>query len=251
MPKKQRQKMDAEPPQPKDDSPYVFQRDKIAFNINVKELPWTDKQKGFMELALDKKTKILFVRGSAGTSKTLISVYCALKLLGEKKVSDIVFVRSAVESADSKLGYLPGDLEEKFGVYLTPFHDKLDELLPTDEIKRLEKDKRFTHLPVNFARGLHFAARAIVVDEAQNLSEKELLTILTRIGPYCKVFICGDPMQSDLHNGKGHAFQETFNLFNDELSKDNGIFTFEFTDDDIIRSEIVRFIVKKFQSKRV
>ena len=84
----------------KDTSPYVAQREKIDFSLNVRELPWTDKQKEIINLFLDKKTKLMLLKGPAGTSKTILSMYLGLQLLNMKKVSDIVLVRSAVESSD-------------------------------------------------------------------------------------------------------------------------------------------------------
>ena len=116
--RKNRQTVGSEEIQKKDTSPYVAQREKINFDLRIRELPWTEKQKKIIELFLDKHTKLMILKGPAGTSKTMLSMYLGLTLLNQKKVSDIVLVRSAVESSDSKLGYLPGDLTEKIQVYL-------------------------------------------------------------------------------------------------------------------------------------
>ena len=86
-----------------DNSPYVFQKEKINYELQIKELPWTDKQKEIISTFLDKKTKVLLLKGPAGTSKTILSMYCGLTLLNKKRISDLVLVRSAVESSDSKL----------------------------------------------------------------------------------------------------------------------------------------------------
>lgn len=231
----------------KDTSPYVDQREKIGFDFDIFELPWTKKQKDIIELFLDKNTKILFLKGVAGTSKTLLSMYLGLTLLKHRKVSDMVLIRSAVESADSKLGYLPGTLDEKYSVYLTPFNDKFSELLNRGTITKLEKDNRLTLCPINFARGLHMAAKFICSDESQNMSKRELKTLLTRIGQFSKTIICGDPEQSDLPHGKS-GFIDVYNLFNSKESRENGIFCVELTEDDIVRSEICKFIIKKFKT---
>jgi phosphate starvation-inducible protein PhoH len=77
----------------KDTSPYVYQRDKVAFDFFIKELPWTKKQKELIEILLDKNTRCVFVEGPAGVSKTITAVYAALHLLRNKKISDIIFVR--------------------------------------------------------------------------------------------------------------------------------------------------------------
>jgi phosphate starvation-inducible PhoH-like protein len=236
----------SDPKKSEDNSPYVFQRDKISFDLSIKDLPWTDKQKQIIKLFLDKGTKVLFLKGPAGTSKTTLAMYCGLTLLNMRKVSDLVLVRSAVESSDSKLGFLPGDIAEKFGVYLTPFHDKFSELLSKPTLDRLEKDNRITICPINFARGLHFSAKFLCADEIQNFSKREIHTILSRIGEFSKVFLCGDPEQSDLPYGKS-GFDKVYNLFDNDEAKEQGIFCMELGEEDIVRSELCKFITHKFK----
>lgn len=229
-----------------DNSPYVAQRDKINFSINIRELPWTEKQKYIIDLFLNKKTKLMIMKGPAGTSKTMLSMYLGLTLLNQKKVSDIVLVRSAVESSDSKLGFLPGDLLEKIKVYLTPFNDKCSEILNECDQKKLEKDNRIKICPINFARGLHFAVKFICCDEAQNLSLREMHTLMSRMGEFSKMIIAGDSEQSDLPIGKS-GFSAVYDSFDNEDAKNNGIFCIELTEDDIVRSEFVKYITKKFK----
>jgi phosphate starvation-inducible PhoH-like protein len=173
-------------------------------------------------------------------------MYLGLQLLNSKKVSDMVLIRSAVESADSKLGFLPGDLVDKFGVYLTPFNEKFSELLAKPLIDKLEKDNRLTMCPVNFARGLHFSAKFVCCDEAQNLTRKELLTVLTRLGMFTKTIICGDPDQSDLSHGKS-GFKEVYDLFDCPEAKEMGVYCIELTELDVVRSELCKFVVQKFK----
>jgi phosphate starvation-inducible PhoH-like protein len=230
----------------KDTSPYVAQREKINFDLRIRALPWTDKQKKIIELFMDKHTKVMILKGPAGTSKTMLSMYLGLTLLNLKKVSDIVLVRSAVESSDSKLGYLPGDLSDKIQVYLTPFNNKFSELLTEHEIKRLENDNRFIICPINFARGLHFAVKFICCDEAQNLTLKEIHTLMSRMGEFSKMIIAGDTEQSDLPNGKS-GFSVVYDSFSNEEAYENGIVCVELTEDDIVRSELVKYITKKFK----
>jgi PhoH-like ATPase len=234
-------------PAHEDKSPKIYQRDKIKEFLSIKELNWTEKQKQFINAALDKETKIMMVSGPAGSSKSLISVYCALKLLNEKRVSDIIYIRSAVESSDSKLGFLPGDASEKLHFYNLPFLEKLDELLTKSEVDKLEKDGRASMYPINYARGMSWNAKAIIVDEVQNSSQKEIITVLTRLGKFSKCFVLADPAQTDLPQGRGGAFEKMYNLFSDQDSMNNGIKTFQFTEEDIMRSELVRFLVKKFK----
>lgn len=230
----------------KDNTPYVFQRDKISYSLDIKELPWTAKQREIINLFLSKDTKVMFLKGPAGASKTIISMYCGLQLLNSRRISDMVLIRSAVESSDSKLGYLPGTVEDKFSVYLTPFNDKFSELLTISQIKKLETDNRITICPINFARGLHFSVKFVCCDEAQNLTTKELQTLLTRTGEFCKVIICGDPEQSDLPKDKS-GFKKVYDAFDNYESQELGIQCVELGEQDIVRSEICKYIVRKFK----
>jgi phosphate starvation-inducible PhoH-like protein len=230
----------------KDLSPVVPQRDKISSRLTIRPLNWTPNQKTFLELALDKHNSIIFVNGPAGTAKTLLASYAALELLNDHRVSDILYLRSAVESSDSKLGYLPGEVKDKMAYYGIPFNDKLEELLKYSDINMLAKEDRIDIQPVNFVRGQNWNARAVIIDEAQNMTQKELITVLTRLGKYSKCFVLADPMQSDI-NGKSGAFAQAFELFQDQDSKDHGVVTFTFTEEDIMRSELVKFLVKKFK----
>lgn len=228
-------------------TPYVFQRDKVSYDFAIRELPWTEKQRQLIELGLNKNVKCVLIKGPAGSSKTLTAVYLALQLLRMKKVSDIIFIRSAVESADSKLGYLPGSIDEKLEAYMIPFMEKIEELLVAADRNKLKHDNRFSTTPVNYIRGLHWPAKCIIVDECQSITIKELITTITRIGQFSKVFLLGDPKQTDLPAGKAGGFEALYELFNDEESREQGLYTFEFTEEDIVRSDFVKFIVKKLE----
>ncbi len=225
----------------------IHQREPIKpkDNFYIDELPWTEKQKRFIELSLDKNTRLILCKGPAGSSKTLTAVYSALQLLNNSKVSDVIYMRSAVESSDSRLGFLPGDADEKLHYYNLPFMDKLDELLNEETVKKLQKEKRVSIHPVNFARGMSWNGKAILLDEAQNSSFREIVTVLTRIGKYSRCFIMADPMQTDLKNGNRGGFEKLYGAFNDEESRSAGIHTFEFDESDIVRSELTKFIVTK------
>jgi phosphate starvation-inducible PhoH-like protein len=234
------------PEKVKKESPYVFQREKLGFELKIRELPWTEKQKEIINLFLDKHTKALFLKGPAGSSKTILSMYCGLRLLNDKKVSDMVLIRSAVESSDSKLGFLPGDVLEKFGVYVAPFNEKFEELVGPVQTAKLEKDNRIVICPINFARGLHFSVKFVCCDEFQNLTRREAKTLFSRIGEFSKMIVCGDPDQSDLPAGKS-CFNEVYDLFDNEESRRNGIHCVELTEDCIMRSEFCRFVTNKFK----
>ena len=116
---------------PRDVSPYTEKKKtKTTIDLNIRELPWTDKQKEFINLALDKKTKVVILRGVAGTAKTILAVYCSLRKIKEKKSSEIYYSRVPVESSVHGIGYIKGTSEEKMSPYTQPLVDKLNELLP-------------------------------------------------------------------------------------------------------------------------
>jgi len=232
----------------KDKSPKILQRDKFKEEIKIRELNWTDKQKAFIDIALNKDVKMMFISGPAGSSKTLLSIYCALQLIKDKKVSDIMYIRSPVESSDSKIGYLPGDADEKLKYYNLPFADKLEELLSKQYIEALNNQGRLQSHPLSFVRGMSWNCKAIILDEAQNCTQKEIVTLMTRVGEFSKCFVLADPDQSDLGNGKSGGFEKLQAIFGDEESKEKGIYSFHFTEDDIKRSDLVKFIVKKLKS---
>lgn len=233
-------------PTKKDKSPHVHQREKIDFPLNIKEREdLTDRQKELIELIINKSTKIVLVAGPAGTSKSFSAMLAGLKLLESTAVSDIIYVRSIIESASKSIGSLPGELEIKMHPFLMPLYDKLEELLPKSIVDKLVKDERITGVPINFLRGASFNAKFIFADEVQNMQFSEIKTLLSRQGKYSKMILAGDFMQSDI-NGKS-GFRPVFNLFNNERSREEGIHCFEFTKEDIVRSGVVKFIIEMIE----
>lgn len=226
-----------------DHSPVIPQRSKLKAVLKIFQREFTEKQKQFLALAADKSSKIVFVSGPAGTAKTYLSIYHALTMINEKRVSDLIYIRSAVECSDAKLGFLPGEADEKMTPYIQPLLEKLSEFLSKGDIDILMKEERVSGIPVGFLRGLNWNAKVIIADESQNMTYKELLTLITRTGEFSKVFILGDPEQSDI-NGKS-GFLKMLSHFDDEESRQNGIHVFRFTEDDIVRSGLVQFIIRK------
>lgn len=233
---------------PKDTSPKIHQRNKIDYQLNIEQRnDLTDKQKKFIDIILDKKTKVVFLSGPAGTSKTYISVLAALMLMNSHSISDILYIRSVIESASRSMGYLPGASEDKMEPYLRPLMDKLEEILPKEQILSLLREKRLEGIPVGFLRGSSFNAKFMIADESQNLDYKELTTIITRLGMFSKLIIVGDPMQSDINGRSG--FSKMADLFNDESSREQGIYYLSFTRDDIVRAPILRYIIERIESQ--
>ncbi len=222
---------------------------KSTFKVN--NLRLTETQKVFLSIALQEKTNIMFVSGPAGSTKTYMAVYSALRHLSADDDLDLLYVRTVIESAEKGLGALPGDIEDKFNPYMMPLEDKLTEMMPkttTDRQSMLENG-RIQAMPINYLRGASWKDKIIVADEAQNFTFKELTTLVTRLGHNCKLFICGDFMQSDI-NGKT-GFKKMFKLFNDEESAKKGINCFSFTKDDILRSPLQKYIISKIEKQVV
>lgn len=253
MPKKTRSKLEgsdfteSEVVKKKDINHKVYQRDKINYDLHIRVRDdLTEKQKRYLEIILDKKTKVVFLSGVAGVSKTYLALMAALTLLNNKRVGEIHYVRSIAESASKSLGSLPGGVGDKITPFLMPLMDKLEELIPRSEVDRLIKDERIHGTPINYLRGASMNATCALLDEAQNTTLKELTTFITRMGEYSKFILLGDPMQSDINGHSG--FKAMFDLFNDKESRDQGIVCLEFGKEDIVRSGILKFIIEKLEN---
>lgn len=209
--------------------------------LKFKKFELTEKQKDFLSLAFDPDIKIIFINGPAGSAKTFSAMYAALHLFNMDQEKEIIYVRTAAESAEKSLGSLPGAVEEKFEPFGGPLYDKLEEILNKETAKELLEKQIVKLIPINYTRGSDWKNKIIIADEAQNYTTKELTTLLTRISENTKYFICGDLMQSDIKSKSGLG--KISNLFDTEFSLSHGICVFEFTKEDILRSEILKHIV--------
>jgi len=217
-------------------------RNDIFLNFKIdQKFHLNDHHKAFVEKAISDESQIMFCDGPAGSSKTYLAVYVALSMLREKKIDEIVYIRSIVESATRKLGSLPGEVDDKFKPWSIPLIEKCDELVGKHITEMLFQSDYLKSIPVNFLRGATFTNNVVIVDEAQNLEHSELVTILTRFGKNCKLFIIGDSLQSDIQKS---GFEKIMSAFDTVDSNNNGIHTFHFTEEDITRSKLLKFIVK-------
>lgn len=232
-----------------DELPEIVTRNTMdrSFKISTK-YKLTHVHKSFTELCFAADTKIAFVDGPAGTAKTYCAAYVALNMLKSHRVDEVVYIRSIIESASKSMGALPGEVDDKFQPWTLPLQEKLSELISPTTITTLFETNTVKAVPVNYVRGLTFKDSVVIVDEAQNLTRSELITILTRFGEDSKMLVIGDTLQSDI-NGKS-GFQDIYKTFNDTESENNGIFCFKFTHDDIMRSDMLKFIVKKLENNK-
>lgn len=214
--------------------------------VKLKKLEFSEKQQELLKIMFDRGTKIVFISGPAGTSKTFMAIYAAIQLFNMDNNYSISYVRTIIESADRGMGALPGNIDEKFDPFMMPLNDKMFELISASDVKALDQQGVISAMPINYLRGASLKDKVVIADESQNFSVKELITLITRIGENTKMFICGDSMQSDI-NGKS-GFNKLKELFNDDASAKQGIYNFEFDHKDIKRSEILKYIVKKLEN---
>jgi phosphate starvation-inducible PhoH-like protein len=223
-----------------------LKKNKWEYEFDVtNKYTFNDIQNQFLDSIQKEGSHLAIVDGPAGTAKTYLAVLAALKLVSKQKLENIVYVRSVVESANKSIGSLPGEIEEKFAPWAMPLNDKLEELVSPAVIKNLISTNVIKCIPVNFLRGLTFRNSFVIVDEAQNLTLGELTTILTRFGHNSKYVIAGDSLQADI--GKLSGFNKILTAFTSPECIERGIYTFKFTENEIVRSEILRFIVGRLK----
>ena len=218
-------------------------------NIKLKKVSLTDKQLALLKIIFDNDSKIIFISGPAGTSKTYVAIYGALQLYNMNNERGITYVRTIAESGEKSLGALPGEMAEKINPYMMPMNEKLDELLIPGQASIVKEKEIIKGMPINYLRGASWRDEIVIADESQNFTFKELTTLMTRLGEGSKLLICGDPMQSDINGRSG--FADMYSLFNDAESKEQGIHTFYFGPEDIKRSEILKYVISKIQNKKV
>ena len=224
---------------------YIYRRGNgkgNALSYKTAEIPWPEKQLELIQILQQKDNFITFVNGPAGSAKTLAAVYTALELLKQKKAQRIVYVRSAVESADKSLGCLPGLLQEKYEPYVVPLLDKLSEVIGTTAGRQLIDSEIVQAIPVNYLRGLHLTETIIILDEAQNSTKEEITTVITRMGDESRLIVLGDSAQSDLPANKRGGLTSFCDAFAN--SEDHGIYSFQLGNEDVVRSKKLQYVLE-------
>ena len=189
------------------------------------------------------KDDIVFGIGPAGTGKTYLGVAMAVQALMQKQVNRIVLARPAVEAGE-KLGFLPGDLQEKVDPYLRPLYDALFDLVDYERVTRLLEKRVIEIAPLAFMRGRTLSDAFVILDEAQNTTSEQMKMFLTRIGFGSKAVITGDVTQIDLPTGKRSGLVEAERV----LANIAGIEFIYFSDKDIVRHKLVQMIIKAYES---
>jgi phosphate starvation-inducible PhoH-like protein len=184
--------------------------------------------------------------GPAGTGKTYLAVAMAVAAFNQKKVSRIILARPAVEAGE-KLGFLPGDLQEKINPYLRPLYDALYDMMDAEKVVHLIERGSIEIAPIAFMRGRTLNDSFIILDEAQNTTSEQMKMFLTRIGFGSKAVVTGDITQIDLPPGKTSGLVES----TDVLSGINGIDFIYFDETDVVRHPLVQAIVRAYDRARV
>lgn len=198
-------------------------------------------QRRYLE-AIESKDMVFGI-GPAGTGKSYLAVAMAVQFLMSKRVNRIILARPAVEAGE-KLGFLPGDLQDKVDPYLRPLYDALFDVMDHERVTSFLEKRVIEVAPLAFMRGRTLSDAFIILDEAQNTTSEQMKMFLTRIGFGSKAVITGDVTQIDLPTGRKSGLIEAQHV----VRGIEGIEFIEFTDRDVVRHNLVQLIVKAYDA---
>jgi phosphate starvation-inducible PhoH-like protein len=204
-------------------------------------VPKSVTQKRYLD-AIEQRD-IVFGIGPAGTGKTYLAMAQAVSFLLAKRVSRIILARPAVEAGE-KLGFLPGDLQEKVNPYLRPLYDALYDMIELDRVERLIERGTIEVAPIAFMRGRTLNDAFVILDEAQNTTSEQMKMFLTRLGFGSKAVITGDITQIDLPTGRTSGLVEAMKV----IGQVEGIAFIHFDERDVVRHSLVQQIVKAYEA---
>lgn len=216
-----------------------------SFNFQIShKFDLTDKQVRVLKTAQHRDTRMIILDGYPGTAKTFLAMLVALEKLRDHEVRGITAFRSTVQSKDGETGFFTGDWEGEKGKFLGgPFYQKMEELLKKSDMDTIAINA-FSFLPSSVVRSYSFTDECLILSEAQNCFFETIFTAATRAGEGSFVIIEGDSvMQNDLGDTSG--FTRFCKMFNDDESKENGIYYFKFDEKDVVRSGLVQYLVEK------
>ena len=220
---------------------FVQESNKNSKPIGIKPVKClNERQKEFQNSIKNKE--ITICTGLAGSGKTFIALYNALKLLdqGYKK---IILVKSVTTVPEEELGFLPGDVFQKMEPFMMSYKGNLNKLVGEKECEQLFKDKIVEILPLAYIRGINIDDSVVILDEAQNLNINTFKSIITRIGSNSKYIIMGDTEQIDMKDKSKSSLIKTVELFkNSEI-----VGTVQFTDEDCVRNPIIPYLLEKIK----
>lgn len=202
--------------------------------------PKTLGQKKYIEAI--RENTVVFGVGPAGTGKTYLAVAMAVNAFRAKEVNRIILTRPAVEAGE-KLGFLPGDLQQKVDPYLRPLYDALFDMLGAENFQKYQERGNIEVAPLAYMRGRTLDDSFVILDEAQNTTPEQMKMFLTRLGFNSKMVVTGDITQIDLPDGKKSGLIEVIKI----LKNVEDIQTVMFNDKDVVRHRLVQDIVKAYQ----
>ncbi len=212
----------------------------LATSVSGRPLrPRTLRQKTYVE-AIERHDLTLAI-GPAGTGKTFLAAIQAVRMLQERKVERLVLTRPAVEAGE-RLGFLPGDLQQKVDPYLRPLYDALHGLLGNERTAQLLEKGVIEVAPLAFMRGRTLADSFVILDEAQNTTCAQMRMLLTRLGENARMVVTGDTTQIDLPQGQLSGLVEAAQV----LQGVEGVAICQFSDADVVRHPLVQRLVQAY-----
>ena len=205
--------------------------------------PRTERQRSYIEQI--QNHDITFGIGPAGTGKTYLAVACAVDALEREQVKRLILTRPAVEAGE-RLGFLPGDMNQKIDPYLRPLYDALYDLMGFEKVARLIERQTIEVAPLAFMRGRTLNHAFIILDEAQNTTPEQMQMFLTRIGFGAKAVVTGDVTQIDLQRHQKSGLVDAQEVLNDV----RGIAFTHFLAEDVVRHPLVQQIVTAYAKRR-
>lgn len=191
-----------------------------------------------------RQNDLVFGIGPAGTGKTYLAVAVAVVSLLKKQYRKLILCRPAVEAGE-RLGFLPGDIQEKINPYLRPLYDALYDMLDVEQVNRMMENDAIEIAPLAFMRGRTLHHSFIILDEAQNCWPMQMKMCLTRMGVDSKMVVTGDITQIDLPEGKYSGLLEALRILNGV----EGISIHSFSEKDVVRHPLVKKVVKAYEKE--
>lgn len=186
------------------------------------------------------ENQITFCYGPAGTSKTYTACYAALKMLENKEIEKVILCKP-IQEAGEKLGFLPGEIDEKIAPYIQSYKSNIEKIIGAEKTKIMFDKKIFDFEPLAYMRGNTYDNSLMILDEAQNADWKQLMLFVTRMGKDSKVVVAGDVSQHDIVKSK-----VSLPAFIEMLSGIKGVGIHTFGEKDIVRAKILQEIVNRY-----
>lgn len=203
------------------------------------DVNFTEKQKNYCDTIF--KNTITFCWGPAGSSKTFSACYAALKMVQRGEIERIIFTKPIQESGE-KLGSLPGDVSEKISPFMESFLITMEKIITKEKLGQLISERTIEFRPLAYMRGATFDRSMMILDEAQNCDMKQLMLYISRVGEGSKVLVAGDITQHDI------AYEKVaLPIFVELVRGISGVGEFRFAEEDIVRSKILKEIVRRYE----